>query len=331
MVAGRILKFWQPQYYYQILNFFSMKKLLFLLAGLVLSIGVYSQDDADTAWKVSGDVSLMVNQSSFTNWAPGGDNNLNLTGFFNGYAGYYKNKTKWETILGLAYGQTKTGKQDFRKNEDKIDLQSTLGIEATEKWFYTLNFNFKSQFAKGYDYHDDVDTLDPVKISNFLAPGYTSLGIGMEYRPKTFMSLYISPITARWIFVNDQDLADVGSFGVEPAYIDDQGNFVPGEKSRFEFGAYFRFLFVKDIAKNVNLNTKLELFSDYTRKPGNIDVNWDTQINLKVNDWLSAMFGLAMVYDHDTPIVDKDGNEGPRLQIKEVLSVGLTYRFKNSE
>lgn len=305
-----------------------MKKIL-LSAAMLLSITMYAQDDADTAWKVTGNISLMFAQSSFTNWAPGGENNLNINGFFNYYAGYIKGKTKWETLLGLAYGQSKTGEQGFRKNEDKIDLQSTYGLQASEKWYYSLNFNFKSQFAEGFDYHDDVDSLQPEKISNFLAPGYTSLGVGMEYRPATFFSVYLSPATARWIIVTDQDLADVGAFGVEPAYFDDQGNFIEGENVKFEFGAYLRFLFVKDIAKNVNLNTKLEIFSDYLNNPQNMDVNWDTQINLKVNDWLSAMFGLTIVYDDETPITDSDGNTGPRTQIKQLFSVGLTYNFKN--
>jgi len=306
-----------------------MKNFILLIAGLALSFGISAQDDADTAWTLSGDVSLMFSQTSFTNWAPGGENNITLNGFVNYYAGYIKDNKKWETMLGLAYGQSKTGEQGYRKNEDKIDLQSIYGIKAAEKWYYSLNFNFKTQFAEGFDYHDDVDSLGPEKISNFLAPAFSSLGLGMEYRPKDYMSFYVSPVTARWIIVNDQDLADLGSFGVEPAYIDDQGNFVKGETSKFEFGAYFRFLFVKDIAKNVNLNTKLELFSDYLNNPQNIDVNWDTQINLKVNSWLSAMFGFVLAYDHDTPITDKDGITGPRTQIKQLLSVGLSYNFKN--
>ncbi len=309
----------------------NMKKILLISLALLLSAVLNAQDDADTAWKVSGDVSLMFSQSSFTNWAPGGDNNVTLNGFFNYYAGYFKGKSKWETLLGLAYGQSKTGEQGWRKNEDKIDLLSTYGLQASSKWYYSANFSFRSQFAEGFNYHDDVDTLGPEKISNFLAPAFISLGIGGEYRPKDYMSFYISPATARWIVVNDQDLADKGAFGVEEAKLDENGNIIPGtgETVKFEFGAYFRFLFVKDIAKNVNLNTKLELFSDYLNKPENIDVNWDTQVNLKVNSWLSAMFGLVLVYDNDTPITDKDGKIGPRTQIKQLLSVGLSYNFKN--
>lgn len=308
-----------------------MKKYLPLIVILLLTTGVKAQDDADTAWKVSADVSLMLSQSSFTNWAPGGENNFTLNGFINSYAGYIKGRTKWETLLGLAYGQSKTGDRGYRKSEDKIDLQSTYGLKASEKWYYTVNFNFKSQFDEGFDYHDDVDSIPPEKISNFLAPAFVSLGIGGEYRPKSYMSLYLSPATMRWIIVNDQDLADAGKFGVEKAKLDADGNVIPGtgENTKFEFGAYVRFLFVKDVMKNVSLNTKLELYSDYLGNPENIDINWDTQINLKVNNWLSAMFGVVVVYDDDTPITDKNGLTGPRTQVKQLLSVGLSHKFNN--
>ncbi len=61
----------------------------------------------------------------------------------------------------------------------------------------------------------------------------------------------------------------------------------------------------------------------------NIDINWDTRIDMKVNSWLSANFAFQMVYDHETPVTDKDGNIGPRLQMKKMLSVGLAYKVSN--
>jgi hypothetical protein len=307
-----------------------MKRFALLLSGMVLiGFAAMCQNQADTSWKLKSDVALMFSQSSFTNWAAGGENSINLNGFFNFYAGYIKGKQKWENILGLAYGMNKTGDRDYRKSEDKIDFLSNYGIKASEKWFYSANFNFKSQFAEGFNYYDDIKPDSAVKISNFLAPAFTSLGVGMEYRPFNYMSFYLSPVTARWIIVNDQNLADAGAFGVDPAETDLTGNIIPGsgKTSQFELGAYFRFLFVKDIIKNVNLSTKLELFSDYLENPQNIDVNWDTMINMKVNEWISASFGLQMMYDDNTPIADKDGKIGPRTQIKELLSVGLTYKI----
>ena len=309
-----------------------MKRITLLLAGvLIYSLNITAQDKADTAWKFRSDVSLLASQVSFTNWAAGGENSITLNGFFNIYAGYIKGKHKWENILGLAYGMTKAGERDFRKSEDKIDFLSNYGIKASDKWFYSANFNFRTQFAEGFKYYDDVKPDSSVKISNFLAPAFISLGLGMEYRPFSYMSLYMSPVTARWIIVNDQELADAGAFGVEKKadIFDAQGNpiIVPGERSKFELGAYFRFLFIKDIMKNVNLSTKLELFSDYLDNPQNIDVNWDTMINMKVNEWITASFGLQMLYDDDSPITDKNGNVGPRTQIKEMLAVGINYKI----
>ena len=305
-----------------------MKKILILISGLMfLSLVSMGQNEADTAWKTGSSGILAFSQSSFTNWAAGGDNTITLNGQVDFYAKYEKGNKKWENLLTLGFGQTKTGDQKFRKSEDKIDFLSTYGIKASEKWYYSANFNFKSQFAPGYDYVDGFDSTR-VKISNFLAPAFISLGLGMEYRPVDYFSIYLSPATARWIIVNDQELANAGAFGVEAAEYDTLGNITKeGETLRFEFGAYARIMFVKDIAKNINLSTKLELFSNYIENPQNVDVNWDTMINFKVNNWLSANFGLQMIYDDNTPITDKDGKTGPRTQIKQLLGVGLTYNI----
>jgi len=319
-----------------------MKKLQLSIIGILTLAFSYSQaqdKESDTAWKIKGDVSLMFSQSSFTNWASGGDNSLTVNGYFNFYAGYIKGKSKWENMLALAYGQTKTGGLGVRKNEDKIDFSSIYGFKAADKWFYSANFNFKTQFAEGYNYHDGDPALGKEKISNFMAPGYTSIGLGIEYRPHDYLSFYLSPVTARWIFVNDQELADKGAFGVEPAkysLYDSLGKpvfsskYQDGKMVKQEFGAYFRFLFVKEIVKNVNFSTKLELYSDYLDNPQNVDVNWDNTLDLKVNSWITAKVGVQVVYDDNTPITDKNGNIGPRTQVKELLSIGLSYNFSNN-
>ena len=307
-----------------------MKRITFIIFIVLGTIALKAQE-ADTSWKVNSDISLMMSQSSFSNWSAGGENSLTLNGYFNFYAGYLKGRVKWENMLALAYGQTKTGDFKFRKNEDKIDFASTYGLRTNDdsKWYYTAAFNFKSQFASGYDYPDGVDSTK-VKISNFLAPAYTSIGLGMEYRPYDYMSFYISPITARWIIVNDQDLADAGAFGVEPAHIDaTTGKKVHGEKVKFEFGAYFRFIFAKQLTKGIKFSTKLELYSNYLENPQNIDVNWDNMFDFTINSWLTANFGWQLVYDDDTPILLGDGTAGPRTQFRQVLGIGLAYKVSN--
>lgn len=308
-----------------LINIVNMKKswlLLFLAFGIY---GLNAQNDADTAWKFGGEFSLMLAEASYENWSAGGENSIAFNGMLNLFANYHKGKSKWNNNLALAYGQIKTGDLDYRKSEDKIDLSSVYGLEAAEKWYYSSLFSFKSQFAPGYEYPGDTAK---VKISDFLAPAYVSLGIGMEYTPSESFSFYVSPATARLIIVNDQDLANAGAFGVEPAELDDEGNMISeGEQTKFEFGAMTRFMYRQEIIKNVVLQSKLELFSNYLEDPQNIDVNWDNLLNMKINKFLSANITAQLLYDHDTKFVDDDGSVGPRTQFKHSIGVGFSYAF----
>jgi hypothetical protein len=94
-----------------------------------------------------------------------------------------------------------------------------------------------------------------------------------------------------------------------------------------------RILFKKDIIENVGLINKLELYSDYTGDVSKVDVNWEITLNMKVNEYISANLSTHLIYDEDTKIgVDSNGDGsidafGPRTQFKEVLGVGLSYKF----
>ena len=91
-------------------------------------------------------------------------------------------------------------------------------------------------------------------------------------------------------------------------------------------GGYAKFSFQKDVMKNVNLQTKLDLFSNYLKNPQYVDINWTTMIGLKVNQYITATIGTHLIYDHDIDIAidkNKDGiNEsvGPRTQFKQYLN-----------
>ena len=75
--------------------------------------------------------------------------------------------------------------------------------------------------------------------------------------------------------------------------------------------------------ENVNFLTSLDLFSNY-ENPTFIDVNWDTMISLKVNEYITTSLGLTVIYDHDIKIQDGD-NIGPRTQFRQIFGVGFAY------
>jgi len=290
-----------------------MKKTLLL--ALIISLAglqTQAQTEGESDWKSQGKIGINFSQSQFTNWAAGGQNALNALGLFNYKLNYKKEKHIWDNSLDMALGYSHIGQAKLMKTDDRIEFNSLYGKNATEKLFYSLSFSFKTQFADGFDYK--VDSTTP--ISGFFAPAYTTLGLGLEYKPTSYLSFNFSPLTGRVTMVMDQKLADSGSFGVEK-----------GKNIRFELGAKASMKLEKEVFKNVTIGTKLELFSDYLKNPSSIDVDWQAMINMKVNKWLNANISTHLIYDEDIMITDVDGNKGPRTQFKEVLSIGLSHSF----
>jgi hypothetical protein len=274
-------------------------------------------------WNYKGDGALAISQVSLTNWSAGGENTFATNAMVNLFANFKQKKLSWNNSLALAYGFLNQESIKNKKTDDKIDLASQLGYVATKNWNYSLLFGFKSQFADGYNYPDDSTV-----ISRFMAPGYLQLALGMEYKPDDYFSLFLSPLGARLTIVNDQRLADLGAFGVDPAIYDNENVLIShGKKHRWEFGASLKAVFLKEIAQNVSLNTKLELFSNYLKNPQNIVVNWEVLLTLKVNSFLTTNIGTQLIYDDNIDIVDKSGASGPRTQFKEIIGVGLAYKF----
>ena len=289
--------------------------LLFVFFALI-SLNLSAQEIQDTSyWKKGGLASLSFSQTSLTNWSGGGDNAISTNVQLNLFANYTKAKNAWDNTLKLEYGLLKQGDQGTRKSIDKIDFVTKYGHQASKKWYYTALLDFKSQFAKGYNYAKNEDESD-VKVSNFLAPAYILTSLGMDYKPNETFSAYISPITGKTTIVNDDELSDAGAFGVDP-----------GDKIRNEFGALSKLTLKKTIAKNVDLKSTLDLFTAYETF-GNIDVNWDLMINMKVNEFLTASINTTLVFDDDVDYVNKDGeNKGVKVQFKEILGIGLAYKF----
>lgn len=283
-----------------------------------------------TYWTKKNVVGLDLNQSSFSNWNAGGYNSISgiVKGDF--YRKFEKGRFLWNSDLKLRYGLNKQDNQEVRKTDDVFSLNSTFGYRTTAKsnWYHTAKFTLNTQMANGYSY---PDVENP--ISRIFAPAYLFVGIGAEYvPPKKNFNLYLSPATLKSTFVLDDRLANLGEFGLPGGFFDDAGNLLrSGKKSRSEFGFLITNQYKKGIAKNVVLDHKLTIYTDYLNNFGNVDVDWQLQLEMTVNNFLKATVGTHLIYDDD--INNKrevDGiqiTEGPRLQFKQLLGVGLTYTF----
>lgn len=273
---------------------------------------------ADTTWKKGGTLGLNFSQVYLSNWAAGGQNSLSSNGLVSLFANRAKGKSSWDNTLDLAYGMLWQGDAAGVKTDDKIDFASKWGYQANQDWFYSALFNFRSQFAPGYE---DPFADDLVRISDFLAPAFSLAALGMDYKPSDNFTAFISPSTLKMTIVNDTTLST--NYGV-----------AAGEMFRAEIGGYAKVQYTTELAENVSLMTKVDLFSNYLNNPQNVDVNWETLISMKINEYMSATISTQLIYDDDIAIARSQEYfestgiaAGPITQFKEVLAVGFSYKL----
>ncbi len=256
-------------------------------------------------WKRGGTFLINVNQGHLSNWVGGGEQNtLGINANLNYAINYRKDKTRWDNYFEVALGlQNATSFSKFRKTDDRFDITSKYGYQIASKWYASALFNFNTQMLEGYAYTATSQT----KISNLFSPGKVLLSLGAEYRPSDNFSVFISPITTRWLLKMDADFLNQAVFGV-PA----------GQKSYNEIGAYLSARYKKDISKFATYTTRLDLFTNYKRNPQNVDVLFNNLLVLKYNNWLSTSISVDILYDDD--ILSKT-------QLKEILGIGLTLKL----
>ena len=285
--------------------------------------------EADTTgkiWKKGGTIQLNMSQVSLTNWSAGGFSSVSGIGLFNAFANRKKGRYAWDNSIALAYGLLAQDGQSTVKTDDRLELNTKYGYELKKAWYLALLGQFKTQFTEGLD-------AEGQEISNFMAPGYVIVGLGIDYMPNDHFSFFVSPATAKFTFVQVQDLADAGAFGVTPATYNDEGMKISnGENSLAEFGGYVKLMYTHDIAKNINFLTRADFFSNYLKDPQNIVVNWETMFTFKVNDWFAASLNTMLIYDDKTQIMKPwEGTDqtyvGKGTQFKEAIGLGISLKL----
>lgn len=273
------------------------------------------KDTADTSkkdWKKGGLYSLNISQASLTNWAAGGDEfSLALNSLLSLYAFYQKDKQSWDNTFDFNLGYVNTTSLGSRKNDDRFDLVSKYGYALNPKLNLAGLINLRSQFFKGYTFSDNIKTLS----SNFMAPGYVLLSLGLDFKPAKNLSLFFSPVTARWVIVKDTALSNKGAYGV-----------TPGKTSNLEFGAFVTINYMKEISKNITYKGRLDLFSNYRRNPQNVDLFMSNILNVKLSKILSATWGVDLIYDDDVKLFGKN-RRSAALQVKSQVGIGLLINF----
>lgn len=283
-------------------------------------------------WVQKNRASVDISEVTFLNWNSGGSNSISALLGLNSNLNYKFKNFYWGTKGKIRYGVHKQENQKLRKTEDIIEFDSNMGYrkDSLTNWFFSAQFNFKTQFTNGYNYPNRENA-----ISKFMAPGYMFIGGGAEYgKDMEKFSFYFSPLTVKTTFVLDRGLADKGAFGVDPAIYDALGNRIKsGRTSRHEVGILVTNYFETGIFENINISSKASLYTDYINSFGNIDVDWLVNFNFKVNQFVRASLGSHLKYDDDikiltpTDVKDEYVKNGAKVQWKQILGIGVALDF----
>ena len=281
---------------------------------LFLTNLLFSQsNDIPEKWKNSGNALFLINQSSFSNWTSGGQSSVSGTLKIDYNFNYSDNGWDWDTKVISNFGLNKISGSDFlKKTDDRIEINSVLGKKFNNdiigRWSYSSFFNFQTQFAKGYRFGNDANgNPNRTEKSRFFSPATIQLGVGMYWKKSKDLWVNVAPMTGKLILVNRRFTENLNEnqtyFGVKK-----------GGNSRFELGASVRSYYKSEIFENVTMENRLSLYSDYLDRPQNIDFDCTFNFIMKVNQYVSTNLIFQFVYDD---------NEIRRVQIREVLGVGL--------
>ena len=132
----------------------------------------------------------------------------------------------------------------------------------------------------------------------------------------------------------DQKLADKGSFGLPIAEYDNTGRLIKhSPRSLTRVGFLVSGKHEMDIYENVKMTNQASLYTQYDKSFGNIDIDWQMSIDMKINNYLQARIGTHLKYDDDIKFKEEILPNGakhlysPRVQFKQILGIGIKYTF----
>jgi len=289
-----------------------------VLLNTFFSMEVIAQEDTTLLapaklWKFEGLYLFNINESSFTNWVAGGENQVGISTILKPKLVYDNQKWSWLTEFDFRYGFQKIQSGTGQKSDDVLQMESRVGRRISEKWKFSGLYTFNSQFSSSH--------IDGQLVSCFMAPAYTNTSLGFDYSPKEAISIYLTPWNVRTTYVLNDSLSAKGEFGVSP-----------GHSYVMKMGPSFMIKYKDEFMKNFLIDTTLGVFSNLMDGFGNPVVNWDTILTMKVNKYIATNFDFNLFYDPDSKVEVKDSSgqfigKEAKVQFKQTLGVGLTLNW----
>ena len=336
-----------------------MKKFLLSIFALSLSLLVSAQEATPSPWSCSGVLGLNASATGFVNWAAGGNNNVTGVAFGKVRLLYSANNISWDTNLDMEYGLSYIDQEydPFQKSSDKLNFNTKLGWQFHKAWYLTAAAGFKSQFAYGRAY-GGTDADDPI-ISKFLSPSYTDISVGIDWKPNSIFSIYLSPVAGQITTAYVGDAVEAANPGLRLQMQDKYATWTYSKQVNAD-GTYDKIYknykaelgltlkgSINYTYKDFKIITSVSLFTPYAwdktemfdaekkfigyrdnnRRFGNFDVDWDAALSYQFLKCLNVTLSTSLKYYNGVKIANAEGVLAERVQFKGTLGLGVGYSF----
>lgn len=336
-----------------------MKKFILSIFVLSLSLLVSAQEATPSPWSCSGVLGLNASATGFVNWAAGGNNNVTGVAFGKVRLLYSANNISWDTNLDMEYGLSYIDQEydPFQKSSDKLNFNTKLGWQFHKAWYLTAAAGFKSQFAYGRAY-GGTDADDPI-ISKFLSPSYTDISVGIDWKPNSIFSIYLSPVAGQITTAYVGDAVEAANPGLRQQMQDKYATWTYSKQVNAD-GTYDKIYknykaelgltlkgSINYTYKDFKIITSVALFTPYAwdktemfdaekkfigyrdnnRRFGNFDVDWDAALSYQFLKCLNVTLSTSLKYYNGVKIANAEGILAERVQFKGTLGLGIGYSF----
>ena len=261
-------------------------------------------------WKYSGDYYLQMLQNYVSsNWYKGGESNYSMVASITMQANYNnKQKVKFDNKLEMKLGfQTSRGDtlHSFKTSEDLIRYTGKLGLQASKKWYYSLQLIAYTQFMRGYKSNDSN------VYSDILSPLNINLSVGMDYAVEWFNkrltgTMHLAPLAYNFKYVGRKALAT--RYGLKE-----------GEHTLNDFGSECTIDLTWAFTNAIKWKTRLYGYTTYKRA----EIEWENTLSFQFNKYITSNIFVYPRFD-DGAKRDKDHGYW---QLKEYMSIGFAYSF----
>ena len=171
------------------------------------------------------------------------------------------------------------------------------------KLFGSFSAEFETRFFPTYKSNSRKLKSGPFSPLRF------TLAVGLDYKPVKNLSVSVYPLSYRLTHVHDTARVTVTDYGLKK-----------GERTRHNAGSLVRVEYLWKPVREVALETRFYMFTNYKGVEIDLEVNCD----FIINKYLSARVMLHPRYDTD---VIMKGDKHAKIQFRELISLGFAHKF----